>query len=282
MRQDVLESPEFRRHLSLYRPMAAGNSSRFSDPSGSPKPDFHPEDDPDSRSIGVTMQIQQDKIAKLVPSIAAIRQDIHAHPELAYNEHRTAALVAEELRSLGLEVVTGIDGTGVVGTLRRGNSGGAIGFRADMDALAIEEGGTLPYSSTISGVFHGCGHDGHTAMLLGAARHLAQDGQFSGNIHFIFQLAEEGLGGAKEMINDGLFERFPCEQVFALHNWPDLPAGTIQTRPGPIMAAGDNRREQHRIDRQSRLQSHSFNFGFDLEDDRGEPANRTFQAVRLQ
>jgi hippurate hydrolase len=180
-----------------------------------------------------------DDIEAMVPALAAIRRDIHAHPELAYEEFRTAALVADELKSLGLEVTTGIGGTGVVGTLRRGDSPRSLGFRADMDALGFQEETGLAHASRTSGVFHGCGHDGHTAILLGAARYLAKAGSFCGVIHFIFQPAEEGRGGAREMLRDGLFERFDCDSVFALHNWPDLPAGSIQTRPGPIMAAAD-------------------------------------------
>jgi hippurate hydrolase len=175
----------------------------------------------------------------IVSEAIIIRRDIHAHPELAYQEHRTAALVADALNALGMEVQTGIGGTGVVGTLRRGTSSRSIGLRADMDALPFQEEGCPAHASTAPGIFHGCGHDGHTAMLLGAARHLATQGHFDGIVHFIFQPAEEGLGGAKAMIEDGLFDRYPCDAVFALHNWPDLPAGTIHTRPGPIMAAGD-------------------------------------------
>ncbi len=178
-------------------------------------------------------------IDDLVPDLVAIRRDIHAHPELAYKEHRTAGLVAEALRELGLPVQENIGGTGVVATLKRGRSARSIGLRADMDALPIREQTGLPYASRHEGVFHGCGHDGHVAMLLGAARHLCRDGGIDGSVHFIFQPAEEGEGGAKAMIDDGLFERFPCDRVFALHNWPSLPLGTVSTRPGPIMAAAD-------------------------------------------
>jgi amidohydrolase len=179
------------------------------------------------------------EIETLVPDLTALRRDLHAHPELAFQEHRTAGIVAQSLRDIGLEVTTGIGGTGVVGVLRRGSSDRTIGLRADMDALPFHEQTQLPYASTHAGVFHGCGHDGHTAMLLGAARHLAASGGFSGTVNFIFQPAEEGQGGAREMIRDGLFERFPCDRVFALHNWPDLPAGSIRTRLGPIMASAD-------------------------------------------
>ena len=176
-----------------------------------------------------------DRLAPLV----ALRRDIHAHPELGFAEHRTAAIVADSLREIGLEVHTGIGGTGVVGVLRSGGSDRSLALRADMDALPIREDTGLAYASQTPGVFHGCGHDGHVAMLLGAARHLVRTRRFDGTVNFIFQPAEEGLGGAREMIADGLFERFPTDQVYALHNWPDLPAGTAMTRPGPIMAAAD-------------------------------------------
>jgi hippurate hydrolase len=179
------------------------------------------------------------EVADLVAPLVALRRDIHAHPELGFAEHRTASIVAESLTELGLEVHTGIGGTGVVGVLRAGGSDRSVGLRADMDALPIQEDTGLPYASGRAGVFHGCGHDGHVAMLVGAARHLARSRRFDGTVNFIFQPAEEGLGGAREMIADGLFKRFPCNQVFALHNWPDLPAGTAMTRPGPIMAAAD-------------------------------------------
>ncbi|HEX7761679.1 MAG TPA: M20 aminoacylase family protein [Caulobacteraceae bacterium] len=175
----------------------------------------------------------------LVPALVAFRRDLHAHPELGFSEHRTSARVAEALRELGLQVHTGIGGTGVVGVLRAGSSDRSIGLRADMDALPIQEQTGLAYASGTAGVFHGCGHDGHTAMLLGAARHLARTRRFDGTVNFIFQPAEEGLGGARAMIADGLFETCPMDQVYALHNWPDLPAGTAMTRPGPIMAAAD-------------------------------------------
>lgn len=186
--------------------------------------------------------IAQNKIAQideLVAPLIAFRRDLHAHPELAFDEHRTAALVADALADLGLEVHRGIGGTGLVGVLKVGISDRRIGLRADMDALSIHEETGLPWASRNPGVFHGCGHDGHVAMLLGAARHLAASRDFDGTVHFIFQPAEEGHGGGRAMVEDGLFERFPCDRVFALHNWPDLPAGTIATRPGPIMAAAD-------------------------------------------
>ena len=178
-------------------------------------------------------------IDDLVPPLVALRHDLHAHPELAFAEHRTAAKLADALRAAGLSVHTGIGGTGLVAVLKRGSSARSIGLRADMDALPMQEQTSLAYASRTPGIFHGCGHDGHVAMLLGAAQHLARAGEFDGTVHFIFQPAEEGWGGARAMIQDGLFERFPCDRVFALHNWPDLPAGTVATRPGPIMAAAD-------------------------------------------
>ncbi|MGF7168349.1 hippurate hydrolase [Sphingobium xanthum] len=178
-------------------------------------------------------------IEDLISPLVAFRQDIHAHPELGFQERRTAQRIAAELRAIGLEVHEAIGGTGVVAVLRNGGSTRSIGLRADMDALSIQEQTNLPYASRTDGVFHGCGHDGHVAMLLGAAQHLARTLSFDGTVNFIFQPAEEGLGGAREMIREGLFERFPCDRIFALHNWPDLPAGTIATRPGPIMGAAD-------------------------------------------
>ena len=175
----------------------------------------------------------------LLEELVAFRRDIHANPELAFNEVNTAKKVAQSLRDIGLEVATGIGKTGVVGTLKVGDSSRSIGLRADMDALPIVEETGLPYASCHHGVFHGCGHDGHTTMLLGAARHLARTKKFNGTVHFIFQPAEEGEAGAKAMIEDGLFARFPCDRVYGFHNWPDLPAGTIATRSGAIMAAAD-------------------------------------------
>ncbi|SON54591.1 putative hydrolase YxeP [Hartmannibacter diazotrophicus] len=179
------------------------------------------------------------EIKDLLPALVELRRDFHRHPELGFKEHRTAARVADELRALGLEVTTGVGGTGVVGVLRNGSSDRAVGLRADMDALPIVEATGLPYASQTPGVFHGCGHDGHTTMLLGTARHLARTKRFDGTVIFIFQPAEEGLGGGKAMVEDGLFERFPMNEVYALHNWPDLPAGTAATMPGPFMAAAD-------------------------------------------
>jgi len=178
-------------------------------------------------------------IDDLLPGLVAFRRDLHAHPELAFEERRTSRLVADALREAGIEVHEGVAGTGVVGVLRSGASHRMVGLRADMDALPILEQGERPYISRHAGVHHGCGHDGHTTMLLGAARHLARIRDFDGQLAFIFQPAEEGRGGAREMVKHGLFERFPCESVFALHNWPDLPVGVAATRTGPIMAAAD-------------------------------------------
>jgi amidohydrolase len=174
-------------------------------------------------------------------ALAAIRRDIHAHPELGFEEHRTAALVAERLRQWGIEVHTGIGRTGVVGVVhgRKQTSGKAVGLRADMDALPIVEENEVAHRSTRKGLMHACGHDGHTTMLLGAAEYLAATRDFNGTVILIFQPGEEGYGGAKEMISDGLFSRFPVDEVYALHNWPGLPPGHIGLNPGPMMAAAD-------------------------------------------
>jgi len=179
-----------------------------------------------------------DEIADLLPALQALRRDLHAHPELAFKEHRTAGIVASALRELGLEVHEGVGGTGVVGVLRHG-AGRSLALRADMDALPMAERSDLAHASKVAGVHHGCGHDGHTAMLLGAARQLARSRRFAGTVNFVFQPAEEGHGGARAMVRDALFERFPSDAVYALHNWPDLPLGQAQTRAGPIMAAAD-------------------------------------------
>lgn len=168
-----------------------------------------------------------------------IRRDIHRHPELAYEERRTADLVAEQLDSFGFEVTRGLGVTGVVGTLKNGRGNRAIGLRADMDALAMDELNDFEYASEHPGKMHGCGHDGHTAMLLGAARYLASNPVFDGAVHFIFQPAEEGMGGADAMIKDGLFERFPVESVWGMHNFPTVPVGHFITRPGPFLACSD-------------------------------------------
>ena len=171
--------------------------------------------------------------------LAAIRRDIHAHPELAFNELRTAELVARELTRYGLEVHCGLAGTGVIGVLRKGSGARAIGLRADMDALPLQEKNDFPHRSRDPGRMHACGHDGHTTILLGAARYLAEhrdDLDFDGTVYFIFQPAEESEGGAAVMIAEGLFDRFPMEAVFGLHNWPGIPVGEMAMRPGPVMA----------------------------------------------
>lgn len=185
------------------------------------------------------MSVQQ-HIAPYVDEFVAIRRDIHAHPELGMEEARTSALVSAKLREWGLEVTDRVGNTGVVGVLR-GNRPGhrAIGLRADMDALPIHEETSLPYASTRPGVMHACGHDGHTAMLLGAARYLSGTRDFAGSVVFIFQPAEEGRGGARAMLADGLFDRFPCDAIYGLHNRPGLAVGQFAARPGPVMAAAD-------------------------------------------
>ncbi|KAF6660067.1 MULTISPECIES: M20 aminoacylase family protein [Pantoea] len=171
--------------------------------------------------------------------LVALRRELHAHPELGFQEHRTSDRVANFLQQLGIEVHRGIGQTGVVGILKKGNSERMIGLRADMDALPMQDQSGTAWQSSVTQVSHACGHDGHTVMLLGAAEKLARDVSFDGTVCFIFQPAEEGLAGAKAMIDDGLFSRFPCEAVYAIHNWPELPLGQVQTRPGPIMAAAD-------------------------------------------
>ena len=168
--------------------------------------------------------------------LTSLRRDIHAHPELAFDEYRTSELVAKELERYGLEVYRGIAKTGVVGVLRAGSSQRMIGLRADMDALPLAELNEFPHHSRHQGKMHACGHDGHTAMLLGAARYLAEHPDFDGIAVFIFQPAEEAEGGAAVMIEDGLFERFPVEAVFGLHNWPGIPVGQMMVMPGPVMA----------------------------------------------
>lgn len=187
---------------------------------------------------------QDNYLAKhLVPRVGdfiRIRRDIHAHPELAFEEHRTAALVAQKLRDWGYEVTTGLGRTGVVGTLRRGEGGKSLGLRADMDALPITEQTGRDWASTIPGKMHACGHDGHTATLLAAAHAIAQDVSFNGTLHLIFQPAEEGAGGAVKMIADGLFEQFPCDALFALHNMPGVETGHFVFRSGPALASSDD------------------------------------------
>jgi amidohydrolase len=171
--------------------------------------------------------------------LVAFRRDIHAHPETAFEEHRTADRVAAALESYGIEVHRGLAKTGVVGTLRAGTGNRAIGLRADMDALPIEELNDFAHRSTHDGKMHACGHDGHTTMLLGAARYLAETRDFDGTVHFIFQPAEENFGGGGVMVQEGLFEKFPCESVYGMHNMPGLPTGSFAVRSGPIMAAFD-------------------------------------------
>ena len=181
-----------------------------------------------------------DRLRDFHADLTAIRRDIHAHPELGMEEERTAALVARKLREWGLEVTEGVGKLGVVATLKGRLPGQrAIGLRADMDALAILEQTGAPHASTHEGVMHACGHDGHTTMLLGAARYLAENPDFGGTVQFIFQPAEEGRGGARAMVADGLFERFPVDAVYGLHNDPAQPAGHFSTRPGPLLAASD-------------------------------------------
>jgi amidohydrolase len=178
-----------------------------------------------------------DQIRLFHKELTEIRHDIHAHPEVGFDEHRTSALVAAKLRAWGVEVTEGVGRTGVVGTIR-GNRPGvrSIGLRADMDALPIREQTGLPHASQTDGKMHACGHDGHTTLLLGAARYLSQHRDFAGTVNFIFQPAEEGLGGAPAMLKDNLFERFPCDSVYGLHTGPGLPAGMFATMPGPLMA----------------------------------------------
>jgi len=181
-----------------------------------------------------------ERIDSFADELTAIRRDLHAHPEIGFEEVRTSGIVADKLQSWGIEVHRGLGGTGVVGVLKgKGNGTKKIGLRADMDALPMEENTNLKWRSTIPGRFHGCGHDGHTTMLLGSARYLAETRNFDGTVHFIFQPAEEGLGGARAMIKDGLFQRFPCDEVYGLHNAPDLNHGEIAILPGPAMAAAD-------------------------------------------
>ena len=171
----------------------------------------------------------------------ALRRDLHAHPELGFEEHRTANVVAERLAALNIEHHTGVGRTGIVAVVRGRStaSGRSVGLRADMDALPMQEDNTFAHRSRYDGRMHGCGHDGHTAMLLAAARYLAETRAFDGTATLIFQPGEEGYAGGRAMIEDGLFERFPADQIYALHNWPGLPVGKIAVRPGPMMAAAD-------------------------------------------
>ena len=179
------------------------------------------------------------EIDALLPEMKTWRHHIHAHPETAFEESGTAAFVADKLRSFGLEVHTGIAKTGVVGVLRSGSGKGAIGLRADLDALHIHEKSGVAHASKIAGKMHACGHDGHTTMLLGAAAALARTRDFDGTLYFIFQPAEENEGGGRVMVEEGLFERFPMHAVYGMHNWPLKPAGTFAVREGPLMGAFD-------------------------------------------
>jgi hippurate hydrolase len=179
-----------------------------------------------------------ERIALMHAELTAWRRDLHAHPELGFEETRTSDLVAAKLAAFGCEVHRGLGKTGVVGTLRAGAGRHSVGLRADMDALPIAEANRFPHRSQHQGKMHACGHDGHTTMLLGAARYLAETRGFDGTVHFIFQPAEEGLGGAKAMVEDGLFEKFPCDAIFGMHNRPSLPLGQFAVRAGPMMAAG--------------------------------------------
>lgn len=185
----------------------------------------------------------KNRIAELHEEMTKWRRHLHAHPELSYQEHETASFVAEHLRSFGIEVTAGVGGTGVVGVLYgRHESERSIGLRADMDALAINERNDFAHRSTNEGVMHACGHDGHTTMLLGAARYLAETRDFSGRVVFIFQPAEEmggEDGGAARMIREGLFENFRCDEIYGLHNWPGMEVGTFAVKAGPMMASGD-------------------------------------------
>ncbi len=177
--------------------------------------------------------------ANAVEEFINLRRELHANPELAFEEHATANLVAKKLREWGYQVTEGIGGTGVVGQLKNGDSQRAIGIRADMDALPITEATSLPWASKVIGKMHACGHDGHTASLLAAAKKIAQEKKFNGIVNLIFQPAEEGAGGALAMMNDGLFEKFPCDSIFAFHNMPGIPQGKVVFRSGPMMASSD-------------------------------------------
>ena len=179
-----------------------------------------------------------EQIRRIESEMRELRRDLHAHPELGFEEQRTSDIVASKLQSFGIEVHRGVGRTGVVGVLKNGSNEKSVGLRADMDALPIQEANGFPHRSRHDGRMHACGHDGHTAMLLGAAKYLAQTRRFDGTVHFIFQPAEEGIGGARAMIEDGLFRRFPCEAVFGMHNRPGMPLGKFAVRSGPMMAGG--------------------------------------------
>jgi hippurate hydrolase len=187
------------------------------------------------------MRKSVDHIRKFHADLRDIRRDIHAHPELSFQENRTSQIVAEKLGAWGIEVHRGLAKTGVVGVVKgkRSGSGRAVGLRADMDCLPMHETSDIPHKSKHHGRMHACGHDGHTTMLLGAARYLSETREFDGTAYLIFQPAEEGGGGGKVMLDEGLFERFPANEIYAVHNWPGLPPGQIAVRPGPVMAATD-------------------------------------------
>ncbi|NDF79616.1 MAG: amidohydrolase, partial [Betaproteobacteria bacterium] len=178
-------------------------------------------------------------IQDMAKEMVEVRHQIHAHPELAFEEHATSDMVAARLKEWGYEVHRGLAGTGVVGTLKRGTGKMRLGIRADMDALPIQETTGLPYASQLPGKMHACGHDGHTAILLAAARSIAQDPQFDGTLNLIFQPAEEGLGGGRVMVEQGLFKLFPCDAIFALHNMPGMPEGQFGFRAGAFMPSSD-------------------------------------------
>jgi len=185
------------------------------------------------------MTYLREALTARVGEFIQLRRDIHRHPELAFEEHRTSELVAAKLEAWGYQVHRGLGGTGVVGTLKRGTSSRSLGLRADMDALPIQEASGAEWSSTKPGLMHACGHDGHTAMLLAAAHELALNADFDGMLHLIFQPAEEGGGGALRMMNDGLFDLFPCDAIFAMHNMPGVPVGQFVFRSGSAMASSD-------------------------------------------
>ena len=182
-----------------------------------------------------------DLFAGSATELTAIRRDIHRHPETAFEEQRTAQIVADKLQSWGIEIHRGLATTGVVGTLKGRRPGQkTIGLRADMDALHLQEKNDFDYASSIPNKMHACGHDGHTTMLLGAAKRLAAAPDFAGTVHFIFQPAEEGLGGARVMIEEGLFDKFPCDVVYGMHNMPGFPVGHFAIRPGAMLASSDS------------------------------------------
>ncbi|MBC3908262.1 M20 aminoacylase family protein [Undibacterium umbellatum] len=180
-----------------------------------------------------------DPIVQFQAEIQQIRRDIHAHPELCFEEHRTSEVVAQKLEAWGIPIIRGLAGTGIVGVLKNGTSERAIGLRADMDALPMQEINTFAHTSKHDGKMHACGHDGHTAMLLGAAHYLSKYKEFDGTVYLIFQPAEEGGGGARRMIEEGMFEKYPMDAVFGMHNWPGAAVGTFGVTPGPMMASSN-------------------------------------------